>query len=952
MVGEHPWSTHRSASNEGVMPKPRIFLSYRRKDAMADTRNIRDRFMHSGFEHVFMDLPAINPGDEWQKRIEDALVAADVVIVVIGKDWLNDYNRRRLWEPSDPVRRELIIALRSGKKIIPALVEDAAIPAAEDLPEDLRRLVDYQVKHLTSTNWDSDVAALISSVDGSRSDAIEAIPTIVFASKSPRRQQLLRTIGWIEGEHYSLVHASVPPDDSQDVRTIAAARDLAERMACKKIAWLRDNPNAVSEQLQMDRSASRTILIGVDTIVFCEDKVLDRPLLKALEFAGPQDLVQARKRAVEMLHEQSGQTIHVITGLAVAVLGTREEPATRVVVTEAKLRDYPDADIVSYVGCADPVDKAGAFGIQDQGVALFERIKGSYTNVVGLPLREFVTMMHEQYDGVFVLPELRSTLVAKDVGGTSRSAGDSGPKELSVVCVGDINYDFVYDKVPQGFLNDFGAREKTKLEGVIHRAVGGTAVNFAKGAKKAGFDQCFVVGVVGGDALGQQILTELADLDITAISERDPAIKSSVSIILRHGSNNDYSLMLTDTQQSLPATIVTMAQTPIEKSDVVYCSGYCLTDDNRYDNAIQILRDAKRSGCLVVLDVVMNMTKKLPSVRLDRSLRQDETHSLVDVLVAEVPEILSWFDVQAGGMNELDAWQANEDLLIGALRERFPVTVVRTRNYTHELIVTPDRVDGPYQLDYRMLPLVDKTGYGHVRAAKQVHSFLSPRIVLASKSPQRRELLQQIVAPSKIQVIASRCPEGYREGESPEERVQRVALEKAEWVLAQGEFHDDIELIIGADTEVVRRNAKGRWEMIGHPTTSARARRDLGRLNSGDHYVLTGIAVIGKAPGDGAGPLKKHVACEQTRVTFIDASRGLLDVYAESGEPIGRAGAYAIQGVGTMLVESVDGSYSNVVGLPLERLSQVMAGEFGKPIWNFDTVSNWTFPDPIKGRRV
>jgi hypothetical protein len=278
-----------------------------------------------------------------------------------------------------------------------------------------------------------------------------------------------------------------------------------------------------------------------------------------------------------------------------------------------------------------------------------------------------------------------------------------------------------------------------------------------------------------------------------------------VTIILRHGPDNDYSLVLTDTHQSLPATVVAMAQTAIDKSDVVYCSGYCLTDGNRYDSAIQIMRDAKRSGCLVVLDVVVNMPRELSPARLDRSLRQDEAHSLVDVLVAPMPEILSWFDIEAEGVSELEAWQANDGLLVAALRERFPVTVMRTRNYTHELIVTPDRVDGPYPLDYRTLPLVDKTGYGHLRAAKQVYSFLSPRIVLASQSPQRRELLGQIVAPSKIQVIASRCPEGYRDGESPQERAARRARKASGCYRRR--FHDDIDLIIGADTEVVRRNS-------------------------------------------------------------------------------------------------------------------------------------------------
>lgn len=938
------------------MPKPKVFLSYRRDDSLAETRNIHDRFVNNGFEHVFMDLPAINPGEEWQKRIEDALGTADYVIVVIGEKWLRDYNRHRLWAPADPVHRELLLALDGEKKVIPALLEQTTMPRAEDLPPDLRRLVRHQWKRLTSTNWDDDIATLISTVDGSRSAAARTRPTIVLASKSPRREQLLRTVGWAEGEDYFSVHASVTPDESQDVRTVTSAKRLAERMACKKIAWLRDNPNAVSEQLRCDWSASQTILIGVDTLVFCRDKVLDRPLLKGLEFAGPQDLVQARERATEMLTDERGQTVHVITGLAVAVMGTRDEPATQVVVTEGKLRDYLEEDVLSYVACAEPVDKAGAFGIQDQGVSLFEKIKGSYTNVVGLPLREFVNLMQEQYGKTFLLPELKSQLGAVKPADAGRGSTDAGPKEMSVVCIGDISYDFVYDKFPQGFLSELGAHdkgthEKTEVKGEIHRAVGGTAVNFAKGAKKAGFAQCFVVGVVGGDALGQQILTELADLDIMAICDRDPAIKSSVTIILRDEANNDFSLMLTDTRQSLPMTIVNMAQTPIEKSDVVYCSGYCLTDSNRYDNAIGVLRDAKRSGCLVVLDVVVNMTRQIPSFRLDRSLRQDTARPLVDVLVAEMPEIFDWFEVDAEGGSELETWQQHEDLLVYALRERFPVTILHTRGYTHELVVTPDRVDGPYPLDYATLPPIGKTGYGHVRAATQVHSFLSPRIVLASKSPQRRELLQQIVAPTKIEIIASQSPETHRKGESPEARVRRVALEKAEWVLARGEFHDDIELIIGADTEIVRRNTKGQWEMIGHPTTTARARKDLGRLNNGDHYAVTGLAVIGRDPGSEGAPLKKFVVCEKTKVTFVDASAELLDVYADTGEPIGRAGAYAVQGLGTMLIKCVDGSYSNVVGLPLERLCQVMADEFGKPIWHFDKVSTWTFPQPIKGLR-
>ena len=934
------------------MPKPAIFLSYRREDSEQATRNIYKEFAEAGYQRVFMDLSDINSGEKWPKRIEDELGAADVVIVVIGDRWLSCHDadgRRRIDQPDDRVAWEVRLALKGAKKIVPVLVGRTGMPSASSLPEDLQELVSFQAKRLTSANWQDDARALVSSVEEVKPVGAKPKATLVLASNSPRRQQLLGTIGWAEGEDYFSVHASVPPDDNETSRTVRDAKILAERMACKKIAWLRDNPNAVNEQLPFGWSMSQTILIGVDTIVFCRDKVLDRPLLKALEFAGPQDLARARNRAREMLSEERGQAIHVITGLAVAAMGTREEPVTMVAVTEAKLRAYSESDIVNYVSSAEPFDKAGAFGIQDQGVSLFERIKGSYTNIVGLPLREFVDLLEEEYGDLLTLPEPRSPLAAMKSTAPVRAAAAGNHQPLSVVCVGDINYDFIYDKFPPGFLHDLTAHGKKKVKGPIRRGVGGTAVNFAKGAKKAGFSQCSVVGVVGGDALGQQILNELTELQIDIIYHRDPAIKSSIAIILRDEAKSDFSLTLTDAHQSLPSATVNKALTPIEKSDVVYCSGYCLTDSNRYESAMAILRAAKRANCLVVLDVVVDMIKTIRRDQLERLLILDEGRPLVDVVVAEMPEIFDWFRVGTDGTSEIETWNQHQEQLVENLRERFPVTILRTRSYTHEIVITPNRVDGPIPLDYTTLPLSRKTGYGDVRAANQVHSFLSPRIVLASKSPQRRDLLRQIVAPSKIQVITSECPEEFRRGETPEDRVKRVAREKAEWVLARAEFHDDIELIVGADTEIVRRGPRGRWEMIGHPTTTARARQDLARLNNGDHYALTGLAVIGKDPGAEPARPKTFVVCEKTTVTFIDASEEERDAYADTGEPIGRAGAYAIQGLGTMLIKSVDGSYSNVVGLPLEKLSKILADEFGKPIWRFDKVSSWCFPDPIKG---
>ncbi|HZD71803.1 MAG TPA: Maf family nucleotide pyrophosphatase [Actinomycetes bacterium] len=776
--------------------------------------------------------------------------------------------------------------------------------------------------------------------------------TLVLSSTSPARQQLLRTIGWTARKDYFPIQLTVPPKISKKISTVKDARKLAEDMARWKIEWLRTNSDSdeVNDQLPSGWQRAQTILIGVDTIVFCQDavggpKVLDRPLLMALVLAGPRELAVARERAKEMLLEESGRTIHVITGLAVAIMGSGEEPTTRAVTTKAKLRGYSKTDIESYISSFKPFDKAGAFGIQDAGVSLFEGITGSYTNVVGLPLREFVELLEQEYGNTFTLPERSSPLALRE---SPPRAGDREP--LSVVCVGDINYDFVYDGFPPRFFSDLAA-PGGKVMGPIRRAVGGTAVNFAKGAKEAGFSRCSVVGVVGGDALGRDILSELRNLQIKTISPRNPGVASSIAIILRSEGEKDISLTLTDAHQWLPAATVKKAETSIKESDVVYCSGYCLTDRNRSKSALDILSAAKEANCTVVLDVVVDMMKVIQPIQLERSLQQDGTRLIVDVVVAEMPEIFGWFGVAMDGKNEIETWNQHEEELVGRLRERFPVTILRTRSYTHEIVITPDRVDGPNLLDYGELEPEMKTGYGDVRTANQVHSFLSPRIVLASKSPQRLELLRQIVAPSKIQVVTSMSSEEVDPDESPEARVMRVAQEKAEWVLAQGGFHDDIELIIGADTEIVRRGARGQWRMIGHPTTPAKALRDLRGLNNGDHEALTGLAVIGRDPKAEPGQLKRWVGWEKTTVTFIKAGEEQLRAYADTGEPIGRAGAYAIQGLGTMLIERVDGSYSNVVGLPLEKLSQVLAEEFDKPIWRFDKVSNWCLPDPIKGLR-
>lgn len=926
-----------------------IFLSYRREDSEAETRDIHNRLLNKGFR-PFMDRREINPGEKWPDKIRSALRAADVVIAVIGKEWLTcqkSDGRRRIDDKDDWVHCELCLALQLGKKIIPVLIKSADMPPRENLPKELKDLALLQAQRLTGQNWPQDVEALLGVIDGSEKVLPRA--TLVLTSKSPRRLELLRTIGWSEGTDYFSVNASVSLNVSEERLTLDKAKHIAESTARKKIDWLCQHTTEFSQDLPSGWNPFSTIIIGVDTIVFCRDKILDRPLLKALELAGPQDLTQARVRAKAMLMEQCGQTIHIVTGLSVSLMGDHRGQETTVVATEAKLRAYSEADIDNYISCSEPFDKAGAFGIQEQGVSLFECIKGSYTNVVGLPLLEFINLLKKKYEGTFALPELKSPLAPRTEPPASVARETFEKAEgLSVVCVGDINYDFIYDRLPPSFFPNLRAPGE-KIIGPIHRAVGGTAVNFAKGAVRAGFSPCYVVGVIGGDALGSQIVSELHSLDIVPIHRHDPQIETSIAIILRNDAGEDTSLTLTDAHQSLPDIALSLAQGPIEASDVLSCSGYALTDKNRQASAVKMLKAAKDARHLVVLDVVVGMSSKVELKELEDSLSGEKTRQLVDVVASEMPEIFNWFNVSGDGKDELDVWALHQEVLIKRLREHFSVAILRTSHYTHEVVITPHRVEGPTVLDYRTRPVREKTGYGDLRTAKQIHSFLSPRIVLASKSPQRRKLLSQLVAPSKIQVVFSTCAEEGRQHETPDERVTRLAGEKAESVFRSGNYHDDIELIIGADTEIVRERGDGFRELIGHPADAEEALRHLRQLNDANHYALTGIAIIGK--DSKAGRARKVTAVEQTKVRFINASDEQLTTYAHSGEPIGRAGAYAIQGLGTVLVQSIEGSYSNIVGLPLERLSQVLEKEFDKAIWDFDKVSKWSFPDPIKGFR-
>jgi len=185
------------------------------------------------------------------------------------------------------------------------------------------------------------------------------------------------------------------------------------------------------------------------------------------------------------------------------------------------------------------------------------------------------------------------------------------------------------------------------------------------------------------------------------------------------------------------------------------------------------------------------------------------------------------------------------------------------------------------------------------------------RIVLASGSPRRIELLARItpdflVVPSAIEEKASG---------SPEEQVVTLARAKAHDVARE---HQGI--VIGADTVVLLDG-----EILGKPRSREDARSMLERLSGREHAVLTGLHVFS------TGDRKEAEACERTAVRFRALSSEEITAYLDSGEYADKAGGYAIQGRGAILVEGITGDYSNVMGLPLTRLYLLLKG-LGVPL--------------------
>jgi septum formation protein len=186
-------------------------------------------------------------------------------------------------------------------------------------------------------------------------------------------------------------------------------------------------------------------------------------------------------------------------------------------------------------------------------------------------------------------------------------------------------------------------------------------------------------------------------------------------------------------------------------------------------------------------------------------------------------------------------------------------------------------------------------------------SSTTPQFILASASPRRRELLQRVGI--AFGIIPSETSEVAQPGELPQEYALRVASEKA-WDVARK--HPGA-WVLGADTIV---EIDG--EILGKPQDAADGQRMLRQLSGRTHQVMTAFALL-----DEAGWVRVRQVVI-SRVTFKPLSDAQIREYLATGEPFDKAGAYAVQGLGAALVEGVEGSYTNVVGLPMDEVQAAL----------------------------
>ena len=190
------------------------------------------------------------------------------------------------------------------------------------------------------------------------------------------------------------------------------------------------------------------------------------------------------------------------------------------------------------------------------------------------------------------------------------------------------------------------------------------------------------------------------------------------------------------------------------------------------------------------------------------------------------------------------------------------------------------------------------------------------KLILASSSPRRKEILDKYNI--NFSIVPSHIQENTHIGETPEQITMALAYEKS---LDIANRLNDNEILIAADTIVCFNNT-----ILGKPKDYQEAFNMLKLLSNRHHYVVTGIAIL-KVNTD-----LKVIDYEKTKVVFRQLSDTLIKNYLDTGEYEDKAGAYAIQGKGEVLVKGIEGCYSNVVGLPITKLEMLLKKYFNESL--------------------
>jgi septum formation protein len=192
----------------------------------------------------------------------------------------------------------------------------------------------------------------------------------------------------------------------------------------------------------------------------------------------------------------------------------------------------------------------------------------------------------------------------------------------------------------------------------------------------------------------------------------------------------------------------------------------------------------------------------------------------------------------------------------------------------------------------------------------------SRTLILASSSPRRQELIRSLGLPFVIRI--SDADETMREGATPVETVETLSLRKARIVYeSMKPFNEEGGIVIGSDTIVVYGG-----NILGKPTDKQNAFQMLRKLQGNIHHVYSGVACVDADTG------QFTVAHRVTKVKMKRLSDEQINAYIATGEPMDKAGSYAIQGIGATIVEEIEGDYFNVVGLPVSLLSDMLL-EYG-----------------------